>query len=382
MSRFTLVGAELFTGDAVLPESAVLVEDGMVAAVLPASAPPPDAETVRLDGGLLAPGLVDVQVNGGGGVLFNDDPSVDTVRRIAAAHRRFGTTALLPTLISDRREAVARAVAAVAGAIEQGVPGVVGIHLEGPFLSHDRRGCHPADRLATAERADVELLASLPNGATVVTLAPEAVPDGFVAALCAAGLRVCAGHTDATYDEVRRALDAGLSGFTHLFNAMSRLQARAPGAVGAALEDPQSWCGVIVDGHHVHPATLRVALAAKPRGKVMLVSDAMATVGSDADRFSLFGEPVTVREGRCLNADGVLAGSALDMAAAVRNAIDMLGVAREEALRMASLYPAAFAGLDARHGRIAPGCRADFVWFDAALRVRATWIGGIREDAP
>ena len=227
------------------------------------------------------------------------------------------------------------------------------------------------------DEAEIEWVASLGAGVTVMTLAPECVPVDAIRALAARGVRVCAGHTAGSYEQVRAGLDAGIRGFTHLFNAMSPLQGREPGAVGAALEDPHSWCGVVVDGHHVHAASLRVALAAKPRGKVLLVTDAMPPVGAEDPSYTLYGETITARDGAVRNAAGALAGSALDMATAVRNSVRWLGVALEEAARMASTYPAEFLGLGREYGRIEPGYRADLVLLDDDLRVRDTWIAGV-----
>jgi N-acetylglucosamine-6-phosphate deacetylase len=310
--------------------------------------------------------------------LFNDAPDVDTIRRIGAAHARFGTTGFLPTLISDDLDVMRAAIAAVAQAIEQDVPGVLGIHLEGPFLAPERRGIHDAGRFIVPGAVELELAGSLANGCTLLTLAPERVAPESVAQLVRAGVVVALGHTAADYATTQRALTAGARGFTHLFNAMTPLQSREPGVVGAALDDARSWCGVIVDGFHLHPAVLRIALAAKPRGKLFLVTDAMPPVGSACDRFELNGQTITCRDGRCVNADGTLAGSALDMAAAVRNTIAQAAVDTAEALRMASAYPADFLGLAAAHGYIVVGARADFVVLDDALNVGETWIGGER----
>jgi N-acetylglucosamine-6-phosphate deacetylase len=364
------VNARVLTIDGIRDDVAVLVDDGVIAAIVAnTDTRVRDADTRDLGGDYLLPGFIDCQVNGGGGVLFNDAPSVDTIRRIGAAHRRFGTTGFLPTLISDDADVMRAAIDAVDAANEEGVPGVLGIHLEGPYLAAARRGVHDAAKFRVPDAREMDLVCSLRNGRTVLTLAPERISTGTLRELAARGVIVCAGHTAATFDEVRAALDAGLRGFTHLFNAMSPLTSREPGAVGAALDDAQSWCGIVVDGHHVHPASLRIALAAKPRGKIFLVTDAMPPVGGDSDTYTLGGLTVTCRNGRCETPDGVLAGSMLDMASTVRNCVESLGVSLAEAARMASTYPADFLGLGSTHGRIAPDYRADLIAMDDAFRV-------------
>ena len=371
-----LCNARVLTPDGFVEGLAVLMQDGLIADLVAVEALPADAIRHDLDGAALVPGFIDAQVNGGGGALFNNDTSVEAIRTIAQAHRRFGTTGLLPTLISDDAEVMARAVEATREAIAQGVPGVLGIHLEGPYLAPARKGTHDAGKFRVPDADEIAMATSLDNGVTLLTLAPEQVPADTIRAMVARGAIVVAGHTAATYEQIRAGIEAGVSGFTHLYNAMSPLQGREPGAVGAALEDDGCWCGVIADGVHVHPASLRVALAAKPRGKVFLVTDAMPMVGSDDPSFDLYGETITAVDGVVRNAAGALAGSALDMATAVRNTVHLLGLPLEEAARMASTYPAEFLGLGDRHGRIAPGYQADLVALDADLQVVGTWIGG------
>lgn len=369
-----LVNARVLSGDTLHDDVSVLLDGDTIAAVVAAddTRVADCTERVDLAGHYLLPGFIDVQVNGGGGVLFNDAPTVDAIRRIGAAHRRFGTTAFLPTLISDDAGRMRAAIDAVSQAIDAGVPGVLGIHLEGPYLAPARKGAHDAAQFRPLADAELELVCSLRNGVTVLTLAPDQVPPERVRELVARGVIVCIGHSAADYAQARAALDAGARGFTHLYNAMTPLQGREPGVVGAALEDAGSWCGLIVDGHHVHPAALRVALAAKPRGKAMLVTDAMPPVGSDDDTYVLAGATITCRDGRCVTADGVLAGSALDMASAVRNSVAWLDVDLAEAARMASTYPAGFLRL-ADRGRIAAGMRAELVALDGNLQVRRSW---------
>jgi len=270
-------------------------------------------------------------------------------------------------------------VAAVAAALADGEPGVLGIHLEGPHIDAGRRGVHDARFIAPPDAEDLGLMTRLGPGRTLVTLAPETVPAAVIRDLAARGVRVCAGHSAATWEQAQAGIAAGVSGFTHLYNAMSPLGHREPGAVGAALADDRVWCGIVVDGHHVHDAAVRLAWRAKPAGKLFLVTDAMPPVGASPGDFQLYGQTVTVRDGRCVSADGRLAGSALDMATAVRNCVRRIGIPLDEALRMAAAYPADFLGIADVRGRIAPGLAADLVHLDGDLRPTATWVAGKME---
>jgi len=366
----------ILTEKGIESERTLLVRNDRIEALVGAREIAGADQVIDLHGALLAPGFIDCQVNGGGGELFNDDPSVQTVATIARAHRQFGTTGFLPTLISDDLDVVARGIDAVRDAIAGRVPGVLGIHIEGPFLNEERRGVHDASKLRELDGEAVKLLTRPHGGVTMVTLAPENTTPELIRALDAAGVIVSAGHTDATYDELQPALASGLRGFTHLFNAMSPLGSREPGAVGAALAHDASWCGLIVDGHHVHPAVMKLALRLKPPERIMLVSDAMPSVGAPTKNFVLNGRPVTVANGKCVDEHGRLAGADLDMASAVRNAVRMLGLDVATAVRMASANPAEFLALR-NVGRIAPGQRANLVLLDDDLRVHATWIDGI-----
>ena len=352
---------------------AVVIDDGRIASIAEESG----AEPFDLQGRTLVPGFIDTQVNGGGDRLFNDDPSVETIAAIGAAHLRVGTTGFLPTLISDDAAKIASAMDAVRSAIAEGVPGVLGVHVEGPFLNVEKKGIHDASKLRPISDEDIALLSRPTGGRTVVTLAPEKVPADAIRRLTDAGVIVCAGHTNASADCIGEALRNGLRGFTHLFNAMSQMTAREPGVVGAALHDENSWCGLIVDGHHVDRRVLQIALRASPLSRFMLVSDAMPSVGG-RKAFMLGDQPITVENGKCVNVDGTLAGSDLDMASAVRNAVSMLGVDLADAVMMASSNPAAFLGLGDELGRIAPGYRASLVLLDKDLAVAETWIDGVR----
>ncbi|MEX2125867.1 MAG: N-acetylglucosamine-6-phosphate deacetylase [Woeseia sp.] len=339
------------------------------------------AEQIDLDGRLLLPGFVDTQVNGGGGVLFNDKPTVETIDEIGSVHRQFGTTAFLPTLVSDDLEVVADAISAARDAIAAGVPGVLGIHIEGPFLNEERKGVHDASKIRYLDEEAFRLLTRPTGGKTLLTLAPEKTTPQMIRKLTEAGVVVSAGHSNATYAEIRVALENGLTGFTHLFNAMSPISVREPGVVGAALDDPDSWCSIIVDGHHVDPVVLRLALRCKRLDRFVLVTDAMPSVGAGQKSFSLLGRKITVRNGVCFDEDGTLAGSNIDMATAVRNAVRLLHVGIADAVRMASVYPAEFLGLSREFGKIAPGYRANLVVADDELNVLETWIDGSRSPA-
>ncbi|MDH5500420.1 MAG: N-acetylglucosamine-6-phosphate deacetylase [Gammaproteobacteria bacterium] len=380
MSEQILTNCSLFDGETVREGRAVVIDDGRIADIVAANKVGTDSNVLDLGGHLLAPGLIDLQVNGGGGVLFNDAPTVGTLRTIVAAHRRFGTTACLPTLISDDPETMRLGIQAVAEAIAGGVAAVVGIHLEGPHLNPLYRGVHDADKMRPLDDAGIAMLCSPGSGRTLVTLAPETVPAATIRRLCDAGVIVFGGHSAASYEETLDALAAGMTGFTHLFNAMSPLTSRAPGMVGAALDDKRSFFGIIADGHHVHPASLRIAIRSKAMAKVCLVTDAMPTVGSDNKHFSLNGVAVTAISGRCVTAGGTLAGSDIGMIEAVRNIARFGGVDVYEALRMASAYPAAALGIDDSHGYVRQGYRADLIELDKEFNVLRSWVQGGMEN--
>ena len=379
MTAHALVNGRVLLDDGFAERKAVLVEGDRVAAVVEATDARvrSSAQVHDLHGALLLPGFVDCQVNGGGGMLFNDDPSVATIEAIGRAHRRFGTAAFLPTLISDDLSVIARAIEAVREAIARKVPGVVGVHVEGPFINAARRGAHDAAKVRDLDPRGVALLGSLGVGRTLVTLAPEMTTPAAIRMLADAGVVISAGHTNATFDETIEAFASGVGGVTHLFNAMSPMNNREPGVVGAALFHPDCWCGLIVDGRHVHPAVLQVAMRAKRSDRFMLVTDAMPNVGSGEASFMLQGRRITVKDGVCVDENGVLSGSAIDMATAVRNAMELLELPLATAVRMASTHPANFLGLGEELGRIAPGYRASFVVADDRMRVQSTWIDGV-----
>ena len=367
----------ILTGDRLADDLVVVVEDGRIRRIVHREEiSPAEMDIQDLAGHLLLPGFIDTQVNGGGGVLFNDSPDVDGIEAIARAHRRFGTTGFLPTLISDELDVVNKALRATEESIANGVPGVLGVHIEGPFLNSDRRGVHDDKRLRRLTTDIVTAIEPVRNGKTILTLAPEAVDPQSIRDLTRKGFIVCAGHSNASHAQTVEAMDQGLSGFTHLFNAMSQLGVREPGVVGAALDDRESWCGIIADGHHVSPVSLRVAYRCKGPDRLMLVTDAMPPVGSDLTQFKLLDKIVVASNGVCRDQNGTLAGTTLDMAGAVRNMQKFCGVELSVAAKMASGTPAAFLGLENETGTIKAGTRADFVVADSDLRVLMTWIAG------
>jgi N-acetylglucosamine-6-phosphate deacetylase len=372
-----LINGRVFDGEVLHEGMAIVLEHGRVSALLPNNDIPDTVDVSwDLEGRILAPGLIDIQVNGGGGIMFNDAPTVETIRCIAAAHRRFGTTGLLPTLISTDIDTMRQAIEAVGQAIAMGVPGVLGIHLEGPYLNADKSGVHHADRFRPIDETAISLLTSLASGCTLVTIAPELTSPEIISRLTAAGVLVFGGHSAASYQQTREGLQAGLRGFTHLFNAMSPFESREPGMVGAALEDRNSWFGIIADGQHVHPSTFAVAIAAKRKGYAVLVTDAMASVGSDVKKFTFDGDKIEAVDGSCRMQSGELAGSDLDMISAVRNTVRFTGIDALEALRMASSYPAAALGLENHLGFIRPGYAASFIELDDELNLFRSWIDG------
>ncbi len=362
----------LFDGATLRRDHAIVLRDGEIADLVPRRQLAPTlAANAPAPGSLLAPGFVDAQVNGGGGVLLNDAPTAAGIAQIVASHRRLGTTSLLPTLITDTPDTLDKLADAAAA---QPIAGVAGFHLEGPFISPTRVGIHPPHSVARLDAAGkAALLRFAEFGRSLVTLAPEEVPAGFVAELVAAGLRVAAGHSAADAAAFRRALDEGLTGVTHLFNAMAPISARAPGIAGVAFDDARVFASLICDLLHVDPLVVRMAYRLMGPERLFFVSDAMPSVGSDTTSFDLLGRMVKLIDGKLTSADGTLAGAHLDMAGAVRNAVLHVGISLVDALTMACATPAKFLGLEDRLGQLARGRKADIVELDAALQVQRVW---------
>ena len=377
--RQWILATRLFDGAGRPAQANRLIEvaEGRIVSVRPASETPAGVSPRVFP--VVAPGFVDLQINGGGGVLFNDAPEPATLARMAAAARKGGTAHLLPTFVTAPGTDYVRALAAVDGAIGAGMPGILGAHLEGPFLSPRRPGIHPARHIRPLTPADADCIAAFPHP-LLLTLAPEETDPALLSRLVAAGVTVFAGHTEATAEEIAAAADRGLAGVTHLWNAMSQLQGRAPGVVGAALTDARFAAGIIADGFHVHPANLR--LAAEVMGeRLFLVTDAMATLGSDVESFEVGGVPIRLTEGRLVSAEGTLAGAHLAMDQAVR-VMAGLGLPPARALDMASGVPARVMGQGDSLGRIAPGYRASLACLDAGLHARAVMVDGVWPDDP
>lgn len=366
----------LFDGAALRRDHAIVLRGGEIADLVPRQQLEPSlAVRASAPGSLLAPGFVDAQVNGGGGVLLNDMPTATGIAQIVASHQRLGTTSLLPTLITDTPD-VLETLADTASTMA--MRGVEGFHLEGPFISPARVGIHPPQAVARMDAAGKDALLRFAKiGRSLVTLAPEELPAGFIADLVAAGLRVAAGHTAADAPTFRRALNEGLTGVTHLFNAMTPISARAPGIAGVAFDDSRVFASLICDGLHVDPLVMRMAYRLMGRERLFFVSDAMPSVGSDRTSFDLLGRTVTLADGKLTSADGTLAGAHLDMAGAVRHAVSHVGISLVDALTMACVTPAKFLGLGDRLGSLARGRKADIVELDAGLQVQRVWTGGV-----
>ena len=373
---FALAGARVFDGESIRGGLAIIIEGDHITEVVLDEKLAAGMKRRVLSGGLLVPGFIDVQVNGGGGALLNDNPTINTVRRIAESHRKFGTTGMLPTVITDAPEVLSKAIAAVKAARAGNLPGVLGIHIEGPFLDKERKGAHELRFIREMTDADVARIANADCGSVMLTLAPNRVPPDLIKSLAGQGVLVSLGHSEASLAEVTKALASGARAFTHLFNAMSQLNGREPGMVGAALADPESFCGLIADGYHVHDAAMKVVLAAKPRGRIMLITDAMPTAAGGPDSFALQGRAVHLVNGKLVLDDGTLAGSNLTMDEAVRYCVGRLGVSLEDALRMASLNPASFLRREHELGRIKSGYLASLVHLSDDLQVLETWIDG------
>ncbi|MDN3650450.1 N-acetylglucosamine-6-phosphate deacetylase [Reinekea marina] len=373
--KFALRGAAVFDGYITHQKCALLTQGDCIVSIVPENNIPEDYKSIHLDGGTIAPGFIDLQVNGGGGVLLNNAPTVETLNTMAAGHAKFGVTRILPTVISDKPKVALNAIESAKQCDKQH-SGIIGIHVEGPFFNEEKAGVHQSEKLRVLAESDwswIEQLAALPS---ILTLAPEKIDNKDIQRIDELGIRVCAGHTNATYSQVEEAHKHGLSGFTHLFNAMSQLQGREPGVVGAALSLSQTWAGLIADGIHAHPASMLAAIKSKGYEHIFLVSDSMANIGTDKKTFELYGEMIEERDGRLVNSKGNLAGSAISLLDAVKYCINTLQLPAEQALAMASRVPATFMKLNNRYGTFKPGFTSDICWLDNDWNCAGVWRAG------
>jgi len=371
MTIFRLHVKKLFDGQSYIDDQVLTISDGKIIAF--------DSNTSEVDDvleGFVVPGFIDLQVNGGGGALFNDSPSLKNIQTIITAHSKFGTTAMLPTLITDKITVMEKAADAMAEAIAEKVPGIIGIHFEGPHLSVAKKGAHIEEHIRPISSQEWTVLERKDIGQILVTLAPETVNAEDITRMVSLGIKVCLGHTNADFKTAQKALDAGADGFTHLYNAMSPIQGRKPGVTGCAFLNDQASCGLIVDGHHVDYDSCKLALKIKPAGSIFLVTDSMPPVGTTDVEFDLVGKKVRLENGKLTSTTGELAGSVLDMATAVENTHLGLKIPLDEALRMASKYPANYINQSDVRGCLIIGSQADFVELDECFKVKSTWISG------
>lgn len=375
MTKFRLHAKQLFDGQTFLTDQVLSIVDGKIVHIDQSIT---DIDLVIHD--LVVPGFIDLQVNGGGGVLFNETPTLAGIKSIMLAHAQFGTTAMLPTLITDKVTVMEQAADAIALALRENVPGILGIHFEGPHLSIAKKGAHSAEYIRDISAEEWQVLERTDIGQIVVTIAPETLSVADIKRMVSLGIKVCLGHTNADYTTAQVAIDAGADGFTHLFNAMSPLQGREPGVTGCVLLNDNAYCGLIVDGQHVDFATCKLALKTKPVGKIFLVTDAMPPVGTRNTEFDFFDRKVYLSDGKLISTTGELAGSVLDMITAVRNTHVKLNIPLDEAIKMATQYPANYIKQSALRGVLQQGYQADFVVLDNDLNVKATWIAGQKID--
>ncbi|WP_244627828.1 N-acetylglucosamine-6-phosphate deacetylase [Lentilitoribacter sp. Alg239-R112] len=379
MNNKAIIGANIFDAEKTHKNSALLLSDGKIIAIVADHEVPSEYEVISVDGGTLTPGFIDLQVNGGGGVLLNDEPTIDGIRTICDAHAKFGTTSLLPTLITDDFDNTKRAIEAGIEAHKQNVPGFLGLHLEGPHLSTQKKGAHDPSLIRKMTDEDVKILIdgrkNLPN--LMITVGIETVTLQQIKVLSEANIIVSLGHTNCTYEQAVEASESGATCATHLFNAMSPLTHREPGLVGAAINEGAFFCGLIADGHHVHPAPLSIALAAKRGpGKAFLVTDAMSTIGTDLTSFTLNDRTIYRNNGILTLENGTLAGADLDMISAVLNIQKLTDMDPEEAIRMATLYPAQCMGISGHIGTLNSGASADIIHIGTKNEIKNVWRRG------
>ncbi|MBK0003856.1 N-acetylglucosamine-6-phosphate deacetylase [Erwinia sp. S38] len=375
---YALTQGRIYTGHEVLDGHAVVIADGLIDRVCPQGEVPAGIEIRDVNGAIIAPGFIDLQLNGCGGVQFNDDPaaiSVETLNIMQKANEKSGCTSFLPTLITSTDELMKRAVEVMRAWLAQNSHQALGLHLEGPWLNPLKKGTHNPALIRAPDKALVDFLCDNADVITKITLAPEKVGTEVIRQLRAAGIVISAGHSHATYDEARSGISAGVSFATHLYNAMPTTTGREPGLIGALFDSPDVWCGVIADGLHVHFANIRNAKRIKG-DKLVLVTDATAPAGANIDQFIFAGKTIYYRNGLCVDENGTLSGSALTMIEAVENSVEHVGIALDETLRMATLYPARAMGVDNQLGSIEAGKVANLTVFTRDYKITRTIVNG------
>ena len=370
-----LTGAKLFTGENFLENKALLIEDKYIAGIVGKANIPKNFEIQKLNGGILSPGFIDLQVNGGGGKLFNNSPDKESLNTIIEAHQYFGSTSIMPTVISDSLNILKKCTETISNEININ-HSLLGVHIEGPFFNAKYRGVHQKKYINTINASYLSLFEKLDEFPVMITLAPECISIKQLKYLKSLGFKILAGHTDASYDQLEEAIKYGLDGFTHLFNAMGQISAREPGVVGSAFDFDETSASIIVDLHHVHPSLINLSFKQKPKGKLFFVSDSMATINHGEPSFELYDEMVSESNGRIINSEGKLAGSSITQIDAIKNAYQKCNIPLESAIAMATLYPAQYLGVSHYIGQLKKGHRADLAHFDSSFKVRNVWLSG------
>jgi len=376
-----ITGSKLFNGIDFIEHKALLIEDQHIAGIVNKDAIPTDFQVKKLEGGILSPGFIDLQVNGGGGKLFNNSPDKESLNTIISAHQYFGTTSIMPTVISDSLNILQKCTDTISNEIDNN-HSLLGIHIEGPFFNVKYRGVHQKQYINTINASYLNLFETLDKFPVMLTLAPECISIKQLKHLNSLGFKILAGHTDANYDQLEEAVKYGLDGFTHLFNAMGQISAREPGVVGSAFDFDETSASIIVDLHHVHPSLINLSFKQKPKGKLFFVSDSMATINHGEPSFELYDEVVSESNGRIINSEGKLAGSSITQIDAIKNAYRKCSIPLESAISMATLYPAEYLGVSDYIGQLKKGYRADLAHFDSNFHVQNVWLAGkqIKED--
>jgi len=331
---------------------------------------------------MLSPGFIDLQVNGGGGKLFNNAPDKESLNIIIEAHQYFGSTSIMPTVISDSLNILQKCTDTISNEINNN-DSLLGVHIEGPFFNVKYRGVHQKQYINTINASYLSLFEKLDSFPVMLTLAPECISIKQLKHLKSLGFKILAGHTDASYDQLEEAIKYGLDGFTHLFNAMGQISAREPSVVGSAFDFDETSASIIVDLHHVHPSLINLSFKQKPKGKLFFVSDSMATINHGEPSFELYDEVVSESNGRIINSDGKLAGSSITQIDAIKNAYKKCKIPLESAIAMATLYPAQYLGVSHYIGQLKQGHRANLAHFDSSFKVHNVWLSGkqIKEES-